>query len=249
MKTVNLKLLIVWLAASYLLAAGTAYSEPTFMVESYMQWNELLYPPGPNESMVRPAFPAEWFQYVEHWGYYLKEGHPFPHNTVYNYSQLYVYEGNDPCYPQNNACLVMAWGEQNTPDVNYSAAWKFIYGEDPDLRDCTITLKVHPPQGMAFVSFGMTDTSNRTVSWSWNTPATIPYATGSQFTTITIDTKNIGLGTAAATPNADSFAANPNFDLSNVASFIINETWHNEPGVFPAPPPGGAGQFYWNAWD
>jgi len=252
MKTVELKLLIVCVVVSCFMAAGTALGKPTFMVESYMQWEGLLYPEGPDESMIGPVEPPEWYEYVEHWNLYLKEGTAIPFDTEYCFPQLYVYEGNDPCYPQNNPVLVMAWGnqpDQNVPDVNYSAAWKFVYGEDPDLRNCTITLKVHPPSGMAYVSFGLRDTSNRTISWSWNTPSAIPYATGSQFTTITINTNNIGLGTAAPVPTASSFANNPNFDLSKVASFIINETWHSQPGVFTAPPPGGGGNFYWNAWD
>jgi len=249
MKTVELKLLIVCVVVSCFMAAGTALGEPTFMVDSYMQWESLLYPEGPNESRIGPVMPHEWYEYVEHWNLYLEEGNAIPYDTVYCYPELYVYEGNDPCYPQNNPCLVMAWGQgdQNAPDVNYAGAWKFVYGEDPDLRDCTITLRVYPP-GMDFVSFGLSDTSNRIVSWRWDIPAALP---GPGFTTITINTNNIGLGTAAAVPNASSFAANPNFDLSNVASFIVNETYHdNFPGVFPAPPPGGAGTFIgWNAWD
>ncbi len=248
MKTVKFKLLISCIFVSCFMVTGTVLGEPSFLVESYSQWETLLYP-EPNQSMVGLVDSSEWFEYVAHWNLYLEEGDPIPYDTEYSQPELYVYEGNDPCYPQDNPCLIMAWGDSNTPDTNYAAAWKFVYGEDPDLRNCTITLKVHPPQGMVYVSFGLKDTSNRMVTWSWNTPAAIPYATGNQFTTITINTKNIALGAAAPVPNATSFAASPGFDLSKVASFVINETWHTSPGVFTAPPPGGSGKFYWNAWD
>jgi hypothetical protein len=248
MKERKLKLLVFCIVVGCFITAGPALGNPTFTVESYTQWEQLLVPEGPNEPAIGPVELSEWSEYVGHWDTYLEEGPGFPNDTEYCPPQLYVYEGNDsdPCYPDNPG-LVMAWGapDQNVPDVNYSSAWKYVYGEDPDLRNCTITLKVFPPAGMVYVSFGLRDTSNRTISWSWNTPSTIPYAT---FTTIKINTNNIGLGTAAAVPTADSFAPNPNFDLSKVASFIINETWHSQPGVFTAPPPGGSGNFYWNAW-
>ncbi|MFA5238506.1 MAG: hypothetical protein WC476_02185 [Phycisphaerae bacterium] len=250
MKTMELKLLlIVCVVASFFMATETALGDPAFTVESYSQWQTLLYP-EPNQSMIRPVTPPEWYDYVEHWNLYLEEGNAIPYDTVYCPPQLYVYEGNDPCYPQNDAGLVMAWGQgdQNAPDTNYSAAWTYVYGEDPDLSNCTITLKVYPPSWMTYVSFGLTDTSNRTISWSWNVPVPIP---DSMFTTITINTKDIGLGTAAPVPNATSFASNPNFDINNVASFIITEDGHapTDWGTYIAPPPGGMGQFYWNAWD
>jgi len=146
---------------------------------------------------------------------------------------------------------VMNWGNPGMSDSNYAGAWKFVYGMDPDLRSCTITLKVHPPERMDFISFALKDASGNMASWLWDTPAAIPYSSWPQFTTITLKTNSIAQGTTAVVPNATSFALNPNFDLSKVASFIINETWHDTPGVYPAPPPGGGGSFvgFWNAWD
>ena len=246
MRTAKFKLLIICMFIGCFMASGAALGERTFMVDSRTQWETLL-DPEPSESMVGPVELSEWYEYVEHWNLYAEEGNGISYDTVYCYPDLYVYEGNDPCYP-DNPCLVMAWGQgdQNAPDTNYAGAWKFVYGEDPDLRNCTISLSVYPP-GMTFVSFGLKDTSNRIVSWRWNIPAALPQ-TG--WTTITINTNNLGLGAASATPAASIFGPNPLFDLKNVATFIVNETYHdNNPGLFAAPPPGGSGSFNgWNAW-
>ena len=121
MGTVKLKLLVVCIVVSCFMAAGTALGERTFMVDSVEQWETLLYP-EPNESMIGPVEFSEWYEYVE-------EGNVIPYDTVYCYPDLYVYEGTDPCYPQDTPCLVMAWGQgdQNAPDTNYAGAWKFVY--------------------------------------------------------------------------------------------------------------------------
>jgi hypothetical protein len=238
MKTVKLKLLVVCLVVSCLLTAGTAWGEPAFIVDSNEQWNSLLYP-GPNESMVTPASPAEWNEYVQDWN-------GSPGDSNYCVPELYFYEGNDPCYPQNTACLVMAYGDpdQNVPDANYSAALKFVYGMDPDLHDCTITVNVTgfgPQAQTGTVLFGLKDKNNLRIWWRWNSlikPAQIK-----------IDTSKIYLGEPAgiAKPwngqwrQADKFYGNCcTFDIGHVDYFVFGTIMPT--GSAGAPPPGGSGQ-------
>ena len=108
MRKMKLKLLVVCTVAGCLAAAGTALGERTFMVESYEQWEGLLYP-EPSESKIEPVEPSEWSEYVEHWNLYAEEGNGIDFDTEYCSPELYVYEGNDPCYPQDTPFLVMAW--------------------------------------------------------------------------------------------------------------------------------------------
>jgi hypothetical protein len=246
------KVTITCFVVSYLLSAGIASGEPTFWVDSNSDWNSLLYP-EPNAPMIAPLSQSDWDEYVQHWYLYQEEGNDFPTDTNYSVSQLYVYDGNDPCYLQDNACLVMTWGDQTVHDVNFSGAYNFVYGMDPDLHGCTITFEVYPtsPQ-ISLVSFGLEDTSKRRVTWSWKVGnnAPIPYLPWPQFSPIKIDTSKIYLGKAAAVPQATGFALNPDFDLSNVANIVFHEIWygHAYDINIPAPSAGGSGNPGWNAW-
>ncbi len=225
-------------------------ASPYFFVDSAQEWQELLSPIGSEFNRIEAGNSSDWEHYMMHWQMYgqgepVKFGAPLP-------PDLYVCDGvpTDPQHPDEPG-LVMAWGNQNLPpDQDYSAAWKFMYGLDPDLSNCTISLKVHPPSFITNVSFGLTDINGKQCSWSWNVPGNIPVTPPP--TTITINTNNIAtLGINAPAPAAASFAITPGFDITQIVSFFINETFHTTPGVFPAPVPGpGSTQkLYWNAWD
>jgi len=242
--------LLIWMGGW---SCGLVQGEAYFSTDSAEEWHELLIPSteGP---YARPGTPGLWEEYLLHWNQFQVEGEPFAQpREMYSFltPDLYVFEGPSPNpeWPED-ASLIMAWGGPDMlPDGRfYSSAWQYEYGLDPDLRNCTITLKVHPPVGITNVSFGLTDINGNQVSWAWNVPGNIPNSPPP--TTITINTNNINLGMAAPVPAAGAFAINPGFDLSQVQSFFINETFHNVPGTYPAPPPGGSAiKLYWNAWD
>jgi len=237
------KVTITCFVVSCLLTAGTALGgEPTFIVDSNVLWNSLLHP-EPNASMIVPVSLAEWNEYVQDWNQ--GDGNGFPIDSIYCVPELYVYEGNDPCYPQDTACLVMAWGgpDQNVPDTNYSAAYKFVYGIDPELHDCTITFSVQYtgsmfPPFIPSVVFGLQDDFGKRVWWTWRN--ILPKSTT---TTIKINTRNIYLGKTAPSRTATDFNCECNFNLSKVKYFItgISALSATNP---PAPPPGGSGGPY-----
>ncbi|HOQ05744.1 MAG TPA: hypothetical protein PKY88_11080 [Anaerohalosphaeraceae bacterium] len=240
-----------WLWIGILCALGPMlFAEPYFLLDSQTEWEEALYGTAPEQNKIKPAMPHEWTEYMFQREEYLVEGE-LPAPSIFLPPELHVYDGGGGggggIWPEE-ACLVMAWGEPSLPENNYASAWKFEYGLDPDLRNCTLKLTVHPPAAIVMVSFGLTDINGNQCSWTWNNPANIP--TAPPATTITINTANVpGLGLNSSNPPAAAFAFNPNFDMSQVASVFISETFHNTPGVFPPPVPGGSQFFYWNAWD
>ena len=64
--------------------------------------------------------------------------------------------------------------------------------------------------------------------------------------TITIDLSQTGLNAAA--PAAAGYMNTAGFDITQSATFIVDETFHNETGTVPIPPPGATANMYWNAW-
>ncbi|MBN1764225.1 MAG: hypothetical protein JW860_03125 [Sedimentisphaerales bacterium] len=238
-----------WLIVSIIcIFCSTLSADPYFLLDSEMEWQEMLVPTS-NGNFIREARPDEWERFMQQREMYLMEGE-LPPPSIFLPPELYVFPGKEgnPEWP-DEACLVMAWGEPTLPENDYASAWVFQYGEDPDLRNCTIKLTVHPPAAIVMVSFGLTDINGNQCSWTWNNPANIP--TSPPPTTITINTSNVpALGVNSSAPAAAAFAWNPAFDMSRVVSVFINETFHNAPGVFPPPVPGGGStKFCWNAWD
>jgi len=237
--------LLVWMVC---VLCPALIGSPYFLIDSQAEWTEALMPSATG-NYIRPATSMEWQEFQMQRQMHLRNGTP-PEYSLFLPPDLYVFPG-DPGNPEwpAEACLVMAWGSPTLPENNYASAWVFQYGMDPDLRNCTIKLTVHPPAAIVMVAFGLTDINGNQCSWTWNNPANIPSAPPS--TTITINTSNVpGLGLNSSVPAAAAFAFNPAFDMSKVASVFINETFHNAPGVFPPPVPGGGStNFWWNAWD
>ena len=217
---------------------------------------------------IYPMDPAEWNQYMLLWNNeeFLEDpALPYPENEFIS-PKLYVYEGdgNPEGEDPDDAGLVMAWGDEDTPlpSGSYAGAWKFEYGADPDLSNCIITVAVTAPQfamgggAVTQVSLGLETPpagSGNIRSWYWNCGNTgiEPIQWGVP-TTITIDTSIAG--TAAATPTATNFvdavgpAPAPLFDLTNVLWIIVDENASWVGGSVPAPGPGGTPVFMWNYW-
>ena len=234
----------------------TVLGTPYFRVETEQEWEEALVSPA----HIRPMSPPEWEEYMASWQQNLEEGLLYP-TTQFLPAQLSVYGGggggggglNDP----EDAGLVMQWGDMSTPTGSYSSAWKWEYGMDPDLRNCTIQVTVSPPQFRQIppvqinaVSFAINDAAGLRRQWWWsvgNPPAAIPWAPPGLPTTITIDTSKIGV--AATNPVATGYASAPGFNLANALSFDVDENflWVFQQGAIP-PPGQVAPMGMWNYW-
>jgi len=253
MRTVMSKLLILCVVVGCLIAAAPVYAEPYFLLDSQEEWQEAM------GTHIHAVTPPEWSEYMSNWATHLKEGEPYPTNSFIP-PTLWVYGGGgtDPCtgyeYP-NDAGLVMFWGNSSLPTGNYSSAWKYDYGLDPDLTNSTITVTITPPQfrpvpppGVQInaVSFGIRDGAGRIRSWWWACPVPIPWNVP---TTITINTAIAGV--AAANPVATGFASAPGFNLANSQSFIVDENFAWVFGAVAIPPPGQPTSVkgLWNYWN
>ena len=252
---------------SEILLAAPRPISPFVALDSQEDWEEALDANWPNEH-IRPLNEAEWHEYMEHWqnigGDNETDGNdyfePYPDTNFLPPeppSGLYVYEGNDAnANEPNDAGLVMAWGDATTPDGNYASAWKFDYGKDPDLTNCTIQITVTAPQFSATgqinqVSFSIVDSAGLRMSWWWacGPGNPIPWNTP---TTVTINTANLqpGAGTQAATPTASGFASAAAFNLTQAQSFDVDENaqWIFNPVQVPAPGQGPQFVGMWNYW-
>jgi hypothetical protein len=175
-------------------------------------------------------YPPEWEEYMNSWQHNLKEGSPYPTNQFLP-ATLYVYGGGgggggggayDPC----DAGLVMLWGNMSTPPGSYSSAWKWEYGLDPDLRNCTIQVTISPPDfGLSgkinAVSFAINDAAGLRRQWWWGVPVPIPSSPGRLISTVvTIDTSKVGV--AATNPVATGYASAPGFNLAQATSHCLS---------------------------
>ena len=233
------------------MTSAPASASPYFALSSSDDWHNVLSAPE-GESRIESMDLTDWTLYYNNW-HDVYGGLPEGMSAQPMQPELYVYEGDgipdDPCGYPDDAGLIMTWGNESTPPgQGFAAGWHFTYGEDPDLSNCTITLTVHPPPAITNVSFALQDINNVQCSWSWTCgpvpPNDIPSSPPS--TTITINTNNLN----APVPMAGAIAIGAGFDITQVVSIVINETFHSQPGVFNAPPPGpGSGiNFFWNAW-
>ncbi len=239
-------LLLILLCA---VCAG-AFAEPYFRLDTGLEWDEALFPPNPDMNKIRIPTPEEIEDLNNLWQSPIVQGEPLVSDEFRIPPDLYVSPDVDYVTPDDQEGLVMAWGNQDDEGTEkyISSGWVLEYGVDPDLTNCTITLKVTPPSFITSVTFGLIDLEGDQISWTWNN---LPNSPPNPMTLITINTNNIGLGLNAPSPAATGFAPNPNFDINKVQSFFINETFHTVPGVFNVPQPGGGGviSLGWNAWD
>ena len=220
-------------------------ASPYVVIGTKEQWQDAL-----DMNTVAPVDDANWQAYMTQWQRYRDPNtEPYPENQ-YFVPTLWVWEASGEVQPQcsnpawpNKAGLVMAWHDDQAPDGNYSAAWKYTYPTDPDLTGVVITVTVNPPcAGINTVSFGLQDINGNIRAWHWNVPGTLPCGAP---TTITIDTSVAG--PAAATPAADGYMNNPAFDITQVATLLFDKNcqWVGGTGV---PPPGQTVPRAWSYW-
>ncbi len=221
-------------------AAGTPY----FLLETEEEWSQAL-----SSGHVEPVTVPEWQDYMSQWSAYREEGEPYPSHAFLPAmpptGELYVWGGGGGGgLEPEDAGLVMVWGLPSVPDGSYSSAWRYNYGLDPNLTNCTITVTVTPPPSINVVSFGIQDAAGAIRAWYWNVGAAGPFLPGIP-NTVTINTSMLGIG--ATTPVASAFANNPLFDITQAMSFIFDENsnWVGSVGV---PVPGSGIIASWNYW-
>ncbi len=245
-----MKKLILAVSIATLLGSTAVLGTPYFRVDTLQEWQDAL-----SMYHVRPMTPPEWTEYMYSWHQNLKEGECYP-DTNFMPAQLSVYGGGgggggafDPC----DAGLVMLWGDMTTPTGSYSSAWKWEYGMDPDLRNCTIQVTISPPDfgpsgRINAVSFAINDAAGLRRQWWWSVPVPIPSSPLRLIsTTVTIDTSIAGV--AATTPVATGYASAPGFNLAQALSFDVDENflWIFQQGAIP--PPGQVNPMgMWNYW-
>lgn len=222
----------------------------TFLIDSLPEWQEGLLGKLPNPN-IRPTPAVAWEQYMAYWSDPLteKEGLPYPETTFIPCAepngQLYVWGGGGGGGGCEEPGLVMCWGLPQQ-EGNYASAWRYDYGLDPDLSNCTIQVTVTPPNNVniTVVSFSMIDAANRMRTWWWAVPGVISQGVA---TTVKINTALTGLG--AATPAATGYMNVPGFNITQVQFFDVDENFNYIFGQQPAPPPGGGipGRA-WNYW-
>ncbi|MHC4086626.1 MAG: DUF7901 domain-containing protein [Planctomycetota bacterium] len=219
--------------------------KPYIALDSEQQWQEALA-----SGKVQGVEPDFWPTYMQAWQN-PDEGEPYPQPNTFLPPELSVWAGDCICpgMPRPSlpsAGLLMAWGDptQLQEDQFYSSAWMYLYPEDPDLTNVTITITVFPPCGMNAVSFGMQDINGKIRAWFWNVPATLPCGVP---TTITINTAILIPGATAANPVADGYTNDPLFDITQVLTLIFDENyvWVANAAV---PPPGTTVPRPWNYW-
>lgn len=227
------------------------------------EWSRALEGQSPAPG-IRPMSMTQWEEYIRYWNDpdSVKEGDPYPETTFvpcdkeYGSGLLYVWPGDSGGIGGSggiqDAGLVMAWmpSERLWESGDYASAWRYDYGWDPDLTNCTIQITVTPPappvgskSHIRAVSFSIVDIAGRRRSWWWAVPAAIPLGVP---TTVTINTAMVGIN--ATTPVATGYMNAPGFDLTQSQFFDVDENFQYIFGQQPVPPPGQQQFMAWNYW-
>ena len=216
------------------------------------------------EERVRPMSQEDGDDYIEQFNNNIGEGDEYPEDAEFLPSDLYVWEDPNGDNEPNDAGLMMTWGDPcatagepgHMEDGNdYASAWEYVYPGDPDLSNCIITVMIEPPCGIRVVSLGLKDINGNIRGWYWNVspnagpppPGMIQCSPGpgQGGTKITIDLTQTG--TTAATPGANSYSSNPNFDINKVAKISFDED-NVYVAATQAPVPGSGIKASWNYW-
>jgi hypothetical protein len=222
-------------------------SSPHVALDTKSQWDEAL-----QAGMVAPMSQTEGQVYMQLWQSpnIEHQGDPYPQSTFMS-PQLSAWDPEDVCPVNPNwpdsAGLVMAWHDlpQQPDGSSVTAAWKYIYPNDPDLTNVVITVTVNPPcSTISTVSLGLKDINGKIRAWHWNVPGTLPCGVP---TTITIDTSVTPPGLSSATPAANGYISDSGFDITQVVELLFDENCHWVTGI-PAPPPGTTIPRAWNYW-
>lgn len=236
--------------------AISAPADPRVHLDTATEWQAAL-----TATQIKPVDPATWATWLgSNSGFY----NPAEPQTYWSAPpELYVYSG--PSYPPvEEEGLVMTWGP-TTPGSNYTAAWRYDYGTDPNLLGSTVMVSVAPPQfnlagnQVNSVGVGLVDGAGLIRSWTWNcalaaAPGTIAWN----------QMWLLSMGPIGLFPPADPASATPpiggppviapavffnagGFNPANVMSIIAIESGQNV-GQWVAPPGGGQIPLVWNFW-
>lgn len=229
-----------------------------FLIDTLDEWSDALQRERPY-SNIRPLGMAQWEEYLAYWNSPTteKEGLLYPKTTFVPCTEpdgmLYAWGGGGGGGggALEDAGLVMAWGHDPQKEGDYASAWRYDYGLDPDLSNCTIQVTVTPPAPPAgqqsrinAVSFSIIDAANRMRTWWWSVPAAIPMGVP---TVVKINTAIAGIG--AATPAATGYMNVPGFNITQSQFFDVDENFQYRFGSLPVPPPGQQQPLWgWNYW-
>jgi hypothetical protein len=145
--------------------------------------------------------------------------------------------------------MVMAWNAP--PDYNSASGWVFEYGDDPNLRNTTVTIDVVPTEclilglysrGVVEIVFG--DVNGKKAVWLWLAGYPSDPLQANTRTRLTITTNSAGVSTA--TPQPNSSMVELGFDISRVSYLCCVEIGRPTWQLTIPPPPGGT--FVGMAW-
>lgn len=220
------------------------------VLSSEEDWYEVLEYAEPNSNSVIPVDTATWDWYINIWEdpESIKDGIYPPELGDFYEPWLAVIPEPDtsPCCSEG-AGLIMAWGDTEIAGLQ-SSAWRFQYGQDPDLSNSIIRLSVYASEGITEVSFGIIDANGNRCCWYW----TIGIGGAIEVDiseNIVIDMTDIPYGLTTPSPDASGFAMDPGFDPTIAIDYFFDETFDSESvseGTEPIPLPNYS--MGWNAW-
>jgi hypothetical protein len=218
----------------------------------------VYYPPCCNE----PCYPGADFFLPESYVYEVPRCNKlcwipdFDDNGIVNFVDFSYFASHwlSYSYPTEPG-MVMVWYPQ-IEDYNSASGWKFEYGDDPDLRNTTVSIQVLPTTSListnwqfsagGFIEIVFIDVNNRRRAWTWYVPAGQPLQATSRIT-LTITTNSAGVSTA--TPQTTRGFAELGFDISSVKYLFCDEQSIFNDFSRPIPPPSGTLMGYAWQWN
>jgi hypothetical protein len=166
------------------------------------------------------------------------ESHYPGQSANFRYSTVTALNGFTVPFVEDRPGLVMEWGAEEEPG-DLIGAWMYEYGLDPNLAGQTVSIWVHPPNGINSISLGLIDANGKVKSWDWNVGPNGPLFPCNQVQVVL--NASGGAGQAGST----SFSEDAGFDITQVKGLIFDEqgNWLN----FNDPSPLGFSR-PWNYW-
>jgi hypothetical protein len=232
-----------------------------------VEWDDFMFLP-PNDDPLTPY--PEFFSYPEEPQFYTEP-------ELYVIEPPYVYTPPPGGEPLDDAGLVMSWGNPGE-DETYTAAWEYVFPEDPNLTGMLLNAVAMPPQfpgigQMNSIGLGLVDGAGLLRTWTWNCGPTANPATNTlawnQVWNMTIGPiapmvtgppgpsffgPALALNAGTAVPprifSAGFGTPGPYFNPANVVGILALENG-SVVAQLPPPPggwPGGVSEVMWNWW-